>query len=378
MRKSFIAVFSLFVAASVYAQDATTKSEEKKSPFTFSGYVDTYFFGNLNSPKSKSNLGASGYERAFDQKVGQFQVGLVQTKMTYSTDKVDGVIDLTFGNHGDLGNYGNALGRVLVGGKEATGTALAIKQAYLTWKATDKLSITAGQWGTHIGYEVIDAPVNYNYSLSNLFNNGPFYHTGVKATVATSAKSSLTFGLVNGVDSKDDNNDKLGYMGQFYVSPATGWNLYVNWIGSEEPVATDGSMKFYSLLDLTTSYQITEKFLLGVNAAYGTQNKLSWGGAAVYAQISLSDKFGLGARYEYFDNKDGARYLLNAEGNGTSVNSFTFTGNVIISDNLLFKPEFRLDSYAKAKSGDQQFEDKDGNFTKNSQSTFGGALIFKF
>jgi hypothetical protein len=378
MRKSFIAVFSLFVAASVYAQDATTKSEEKKSPFTFSGYVDTYFFGNLNSPKSKSNLGASGYERAFDQKVGQFQVGLVQTKMTYSTDKVDGVIDLTFGNHGDLGNYGNALGRVLVGGKEATGTALAIKQAYLTWKATDKLSITAGQWGTHIGYEVIDAPVNYNYSLSNLFNNGPFYHTGVKATVATSAKSSLTFGLVNGVDSKDDNNDKLGYMGQFYVSPATGWNLYVNWIGSEEPVATDGSMKFYSLLDLTTSYQITEKFLLGVNAAYGTQNKLSWGGAAVYAQISLSDKFGLGARYEYFDNKDGARYLLNADGNGTSVNSFTFTGNVIISDNLLFKPEFRLDSYAKAKSGDQQFEDKDGNFTKNSQSTFGGALIFKF
>lgn len=378
MKKSVLAVFSLFTVVSVFAQEATTKPEEKKSPFTFSGYVDTYFFGNLNSPKSKSNLGASGYERAFDQKVGQFQLGLVQTKMTYSTDKVDGVIDLTFGNHSDLGNYGNALGRVLVGGKEATGTALAIKQAYLTWKATDKLSITAGQWGTHIGYEVIDAPINYNYSLSNLFNNGPFYHTGLKATVATSAKSSLTFGLVNGVDSKDDNNDKLGYMGQFYVSPAEGWNLYLNWIGSEEPVATDGSMKFYSLFDLTTSYQISEKFLLGVNAAYGTQNKLSWGGAAVYAQMALTDKFGLGVRYEYFDNKDGARYLLNADGEGASVNSFTLTGNVIISDNLLFKPEFRLDSYAKAKSGDGQFEDKDGNFTKNSQSTFGGALIFKF
>lgn len=378
MRKSFFTVLSLFTAVNVFAQDATTKPEEKKSPFTFSGYVDTYFFGNLNAPKSKSNLGAAGYERAFDQKAGQFQLGLAQTKMTYSTDKVDGVIDLTFGNHSDLGNYGNAQGRVLVGGKDATGTALAIKQAYLTWKATDKLSITAGQWGTHIGYEVIDAPVNFNYSLSNLFNNGPFYHTGVKATVATSAKSSLTFGLVNGVDSKDDNNEKLGYMGQFYVSPAEGWNLYANWIGSEEPIATDGSMQFYSLFDLTTSYQITEKFLLGVNAAYGTQNKLSWGGAAVYTQLSLSDKFGLGARYEYFDNKDGARYLLNADGDGTSVNSFTLTGNVIISDNLLFKPEFRLDSYAKSKSGDGQFEDKDGNATKNSQSTFGGALIFKF
>jgi Putative beta-barrel porin-2, OmpL-like. bbp2 len=376
MKKTIFTVLSLFAAVNLFAQDTTTKpTEEKKNPITFSGYVDTYFFGNLNAPKSKSNLGASGYERAFDQKVGQFQVGLAQTKMTYSTAKVDGVIDLTFGNHGDLGNYGNALGRVLVGGKEATGTALAIKQAYLAWKATDKLTITAGQWGTHIGYEVIDAPINYNYSLSNLFNNGPFYHTGIKATVATSAKSSLTFGLVNGIDSKDDNNSKLGVMGQLYVSPATGWNVYVNWIGSDEGV---GAKSYYSLLDLTTSYQITEKFLLGVNAAYGTQDKLNWGGAAIYAQASLTDKFGLGIRYEYFDNKSGVRALKNRAGMGTSVNSFTLTGNVIISDNLLFKPEFRLDSYAKSAAGMAQFEDKDGKFTKDSQSTFGGALIFKF
>jgi hypothetical protein len=375
MKKTIFTVLSLFTAVNLFAQDTTTKPEEKKNPFTFSGYVDTYFFGNLNAPKSKSNLGASGFERAFDQKAGQFQLGLAQTKMTYSTDKVDGVIDLTFGNHGDLGNYGNAQGRVLVGGKDATGTALAIKQAYLTWKATEKLSITAGQWGTHIGYEVIDAPVNFNYSLSNLFNNGPFYHTGIKATVATSAKTSLTFGLVNGIDSKDDNNSKLGAMAQFYVSPAEGWNVYVNWLGSDEGV---DEKSYYSIFDLTTSYQITEKFLLGVNAAYGTQSDLSWGGAAIYAQASLSDKFGLGARYEYFDNKDGARALLNRAGMGTSVNSFTLTGNVIISDNLLFKPEFRLDSYAKSAAGLAQFEDKDGKYTKDSQSTFGGALIFKF
>ncbi|MFY7912019.1 MAG: porin [Emticicia sp.] len=371
MRKSIFTVLSLFTAVNVFAQDATTKPEEKKSPFTFSGYVDTYFFGNFNAPKSKSNLGASGYERAFDQKVGQFQLGLAQTKMTYSTDKVDGVIDLVFGSHADLGNYGNVISPI----SDVTSTSLAIKQAYLTWKATDKFSLTAGQWGTHIGYEVIDAPVNFNYSLSNLFNNGPFYHTGLKATLATSEKSSLTFGVVNGIDSKIDNNAKLGTMAQFYISPAEGWNLYVNWLGSDE--GTD-EKSYYSIFDLTTSYQITEKFLLGVNAAYGTQSKLSWGGAAVYAQASLTDKFGLGVRYEYFDNKDGARALLNREGNGTSVNSFTLTGNVIISDNLLFKPEFRLDSYAKSKAGMAQFEDKDGKFTKDSQSTFGGALIFKF
>lgn len=377
MKNVLFTVFSLLLLNSANAEENPTKpNEEKKSPFTFSGYVDTYFFGNFNKPLSKSNLGASGFERAFDQKVGQFQVGLAQTKLTYSNDKVDGVIDLVFGNHADLGNYGNVVGRVGIDGKGATGTALAIKQAYVTWKATEKFSITAGQFGTHIGYEVIDAPVNFNYSLSNLFNNGPFYHTGLKATIATSAKSSLTFGAVNGIDTKDDNNSKLGLMGQFYVSPKEGWNVYLNWLGSDEGV---DEKSYYSIFDLTTSYQITEKFLLGVNAAYGTQAGSSWGGAALYSNVSITDKFGLGIRYEFFDNKSGARALLNKAGEGTSVNSFTLTGNVILSDNLLFKPEFRLDSFAKGSGAESgQFEDSNGKFTKNSQSTFGGALIFKF
>lgn len=374
MRKLIFTVLSLLSVAATQAQESTTTTE-KANPLTFSGYVDTYFFGNFNNPKSRSNLGASGFERIFDQKPGQFQVGLAQTKMSYSTDKVDAVIDLVFGNHADLGNYANIISPVA----GATSTALAIKQAYITWKASDKFSLTAGQFGTHIGYEVIDAPVNFNYSLSNLFGNGPFYHTGLKATIATSEKSSLMVGLVNGVDTKDDNNDKLGVIGQFYISPVDGWNVYLNWIGSDEGTT---EKSYYSLLDLTTSYQITEKFLLGLNAAYGTQDKKSWGGAALYAQIALTDKFALGGRYEYFDNLSGIRGLKNPGrlNGGTSVNSFTLTGNVTLSENLLFKPEFRVDSYAKSSlaTGGQQFEDSDGVFSKSSQSTLGAALIFKF
>ena len=62
------------------------------------------------------------------------------------------------------------------------GTSAAIKQAYFTDRLTPRLSFTVGQFGTHVGYEVIVAPLNYNYSLSNLFNNGPFYHVGLKTT----------------------------------------------------------------------------------------------------------------------------------------------------------------------------------------------------
>ena len=118
-------------------------------------------------------------------------MGLVQTKMTYANDKSEAVVDLTFGPNADLGNYGNL---VSVLNPDYTGMALAIKQAYFTYNFSDKFSMTAGQFGTHIGYEVIDAPVNFNYSLSNLFNNGPFYHTGLKATYSFSDRASSDAG----------------------------------------------------------------------------------------------------------------------------------------------------------------------------------------
>lgn len=393
MRKRLLPLSALLYAVGAYAQDPAATSpviDETKGKFTFSGYIDSYYMANMNKPLSRSNLGAAANARAFDQRAGQFSLGLIQTKIGYSTAKADVVVDLTFGPNADLGNYGN-----LIGPLGAT-TALAIKQAYFNWKATDKLTLTAGQFGTHIGYEVIDAPVNYNYSLSNLFNNGPFYHVGAKGTYAFSDKASLMLGIVNNVDALNDNNRKKGLIGQLFVSPATGWNIYLNGIVSNEAnVDSLGNTPaaHYSVLDLVTTFQVTEKFFLGANAAIGSQKgdyqgytftdkATSWGGVALYTNYALSSNFGLGARYEFFDNKGGARLLRNRLGDGTSVNSITFTGNITAADgHLLLKPEIRVDSYAKparGAEGNLQFEDSKGNFTKSSQTTVGMAFIYKF
>ncbi|GAB3901955.1 hypothetical protein GCM10028803_27580 [Larkinella knui] len=405
MKKTLLLVCCSFSVLLSKAQDSTSATSkpqevataesgsENKGKFSFSGYIDTYYIGNFNNPRSQSNLGAAGTARVFDQRAGQFSLGLIQTKIGYSTDKVDAVADLTFGPNADLGNYGNVVGPLGQGT-----TALAIKQAYINWKTSDKFSLMIGQFGTHIGYEVIDAPVNYNYSLSNLFNNGPFYHTGIKGTYAFSSKASLMLGIVNNVDSWRDNNKAKGIIGQFFFSPVSGWNVYLNGIVSNEAnkdslgKAVKGN---YSVFDLTTTYQITEKFYLGLNAAIGSQKEdfqgfaplktgtSKWSGVAVYTNYAFTGKFGLGARYEYFDNKDGARGLRNNLGQGSSVSSITITGNITAADgNLIIKPEFRLDSYAKPGGTNtaerQQFEDSDGNFTKSSQSTLGIAFIYKF
>ena len=405
MKKILLLTASLFTAFSVQAQDTTATSQKRPADsvpepapvpgkFTFSGYMDLYYFGNFNRPQDRSNAGVFGAARAFDQRAGQFQLGLVQAKAAYTSDKVDAVFDMAFGNNADLGNYGNSLS---LNTGAATSTALAIKQAYVTLKASPKLSFTAGQFGTHIGYEVIDAPVNYNYSLSNLFNNGPFYHLGLKAQYAFSDRAYLMVGLVNNIDRNFDNNRAKGFIAQLFFAPVSGWNVYLNTaISNEANVQTlngkagDDSTGTYAIFDLTTTYQISPKFFLGLNAVTGSQTggyqqlnpyftgtsvgkAVTWGGVALYGNYAVSDKFGLGARYEVFDNSGGARALTAADGSGVNVNSMTITGNITVADgHVLLKPELRMDSYSKNK-----FTDADGKLLK-SQTTLGMAAIFKF
>lgn len=398
------ATMALDTTAAKRPADAAPAEAAPTGKFTFSGYTDTYYLANLNNPYTRDNIGVLGAARAFDQRAGQFQLGLVQAKATYTSDKVDAVFDLAFGNNADLGNYGNT---VSLNSGAATSTALAIKQAYVTLKASSKLSFTAGQFGTHIGYEVIDAPVNFNYSLSNLFNNGPFYHLGVKAQLAFSDRAYLMLGLVNNIDRNFDNNRAKGFIAQLFFSPVTNWNVYLNTFLSNESDAqgngTTQSENSYSLFDLTTTYQLTSKFFLGLNAATGWQRggyqtgnnpyatgtqigqpgeSVNWGGVAVYSNYAVSDKFALGARYEVFDNSGGARALTAGDGSGVRVNSLTVTGNFTLADgHVLLKPEFRVDNYSKNKFvNNTPSADSEGNpvATETGQSTIGMAAIFKF
>ena len=346
-----------------------------RGKFTFSGYVDAYYLRNLNSPKSGSNLGTSGFERAFDQKESQFQLGLVQTKIAYKQRKSEAVADLVFGPNADLGNYGNVVGPL---GNGKASSSLAIKQAYFSYYATDKLTITAGQFGTHIGYEVIDAPTNFNYSLSNLFNNGPFYHLGIKSVYTFSPKFNIMTGLVNNWDRIYDNNKYSTFVSELAFTPKDGYSILINYIGGNEAEIDSAKLQKH-MIDLTAGFQLNSNFFMGINAAQGIAvnpvDKKYWGGVALYSNYSFTDKLGLGVRAEYFDNTQGVQYI-----GSTDVTSITVTGKITLADgHLLLKPEFRIDTYKKTGiNNGEQFEDKDGIKSKNAQSTIGLVAIYKF
>jgi hypothetical protein len=365
-------------------------------PFYFSGYVDVYFLKNLNNPQNGSNTGISGAARAFDQKEDQFQLGMAQTKFGWNKKKVDATIDLTFGPNADLGNYGNKTGPL----GQAIGTsALCIKQAFITYKLNQRNNFTIGQFGTHIGYEVIESYINYNYSLSNLFNNGPFYHQGLKFTHNFGTKTTFMAGIVNNWDNLYDNNSFKTAISQITFSPKKTLFFSLNYIGGNEETITDSlqntqyhskstTRSFKQLLDFVANIQISDKLYFGINAAFGAlqqkQNKdlntkalKTWGGAAVYMSCSFTPKIGMGLRGEIFDNSDGVQYI-----GKTDVQSYTATFNIKLDQDLFFKPECRFDLYKKNNTGkslaDEQFMDASGTHSKNSQMTIGAAVIYRF
>ena len=448
LKKSLLTLVVFFTLLfHLKAQDSTATEDEGK--LTFTGYIDSYYLTAFNNPASGNLMGNAvpavfggvPAGRAFDRLTDQFALGLVQFKAMYSNKKSDLVIDLTFGPNAELGNFGNQRFNGTGAGGYATGffpsngyqnvlygSSVAIKQAYWTFKATDKLSFTVGQFGTHIGYEVIDAPVNFHYSLSNLFNNGPFYHIGAKANYAFSDNFGLMVGVVNNWDALTDWKKQKSVVSQLFFKPVDGWNVYLNYIGgfnddgfkalstapgSTVPNSAYGNPPYtvsgYSrhLWDITTGFQITDKFYLGLNAAYGfysssdaifdstakawtkeytgtEKENLAWGGIAGYVNYTLTDFLAIGARYEHFQDRYGVRYL------GATNNSLTITAPITLaSGHLIIKPEFRLDT--SPSTWGTTVEDgkdvpvyyyekyKDGKVSSTkSQSTLGVAFIYKY
>ena len=371
----------------------------KKGAINFSGYFDTYYFANLNNPATRTNLGSSGISRGFDRYPGQFQLGMFMTRLGYTHGNTEFVGEVGFGPNVEYGSYGNDFrykwGTVLA---NSTYSSILIKQAYITLKPTEKLSLTMGQFGTHIGYELIDAPLNFHYSINNTFNAGiPFYHVGLKVNYVLSDKVSIMGGVVNGTDNLNDNNHGKSFIGQLMVSPIEGWVVYLNTIqGNEGNARLNGqdTTSYFGVVDLVSSWQISKRLSVTLWGMYGslkgefqggafqTEAK-HWSGINFYTTFAITNTASIGTRFEYFDNRDGARGLL-TNGKGTDVETITLTASFkLAEDRLVLKPEFRFDHFKKIKSqpGEQalqQFSDKNGNYTLNTQSTIGLAAIYKF
>lgn len=337
MKKIILSLALALTATATFAQD---------TPLEISGSGDLYYKYDFSKT---ANIPTS-----FASDQNSVSLGMIDIALKKTTGKTSFVGEISFGPRGQFQSILNSDGTY----DELGANSFHIQNLYATYAANDKLSFTAGFMGTFIGYEVISPLANFHYSTSYLFTNGPFQNAGVKATYAVSDKVGLMVGAFNDTWNSytaDAFKGLNAFGAQLSLTPTENISAYINFM--------DGSVSG-TIVDLTANFQLSDKFLLGLNAAdYSNDGDTGYSGVALYPSYAVSDNFGLGLRGEYFDYKKGS--------GDTSVTALTLSVN-LKSGGLTFIPEFRLDN-----NSDDVFVDSNMAATK-SASQFSLAVVYGF
>ena len=312
------------------AQDTVKTTSD--APLVIYGSADTYWKYDFSS---HANIPTS-----FASDQNSVSIGMLDLGLKKKVGKASFVGELSFGPRGQYQSTPNGDGNPL-----NAGNSFHIQNLYVSYDVTDKLNLAAGYMATFIGYEVVSPTGNFNYSTSYLFTNGPFQNAGFKATYAFSDKVSLMAGIFNNywntyssfrnVNGGTSSGDVSTFGAQLMLAPVKGWTAYLN-VAAGSYSGTE--------LDLTTAYQITDAFKLGLNAADFSAPNSAGGftGAALYPQLAVSKAVTLGIRGEYFKTKTGT-FTDAGPIPGESVTGVTFTANIKAGPITLI-PEVRFDN----------------------------------
>ncbi len=327
MLRKFLTLSMVTVSVSTaYSQDSTTKSE-----FKVSGFVDAYYRYNFSNPKNAYDGNDNPVYNnltSFTNSQNSFELGMASVKGEYTNGKISATVDIGFGQRAREFSYAEAEGGILQ----------AIKQAYVTYSPTEKIKLTMGKFGTHVGYELLDPQLNRNYSMSYMFSYGPFSHTGIKAEFGLGDHFGLMAGIANPNDLVSANFGNKNFLAQLNTTYEN-FSAFLNYAGGKDMADGTGHQ-----VGLTATARLSEKFNLGYDGTVKSYqpkggNSDSWWGSALYLNVDATDKFGLTLRGEYFDDSKMVTGAIN-----TSVFQTTLSVNIKPHQNIIIIPEFRLDN----------------------------------
>lgn len=356
--KSLALAGGLLLTTTAFSQDAATeKPKEEEAPKTvFGGSIDTY--SKMDFARG-SNQGLT----SFTNSNKSIELGMATINVSHKMGRASAFLDLGFGRRSDEFVYSELNNDGIV--DETNGnikkSSINIKQMYVNYDVIDGLTLTMGSWATHLGYELVDAIANRNYSMSYAFTNGPFLNTGAKANYVYD-KFNLMVGLTQPTDIRSTvtagTTQKTFISQAGYTADET--SVYLNVTsGSTNPLT-----KNVSQFDLVASHKFTDKFSATVNGTFQTitvdnvSGSKSWFSTVGYLRYDHSDKLGLSYRGEYFNDSDAYKITAFEANNGGTVISNTLSLNYKVG-NLTIIPEIRAD-YASSKI----FADADAKATK--------------
>ncbi|MGC8507932.1 MAG: outer membrane beta-barrel protein [Thiomonas sp.] len=263
----------------------------------------------------------------------------------------------------------------VIGGNDAKAlngsNSFYLNNAFVQY-ATGGLTVMGGKFGSLAGFEVTNPMSNSTVSRSILFwDMEPGSLTGVRASYAVSPALTVIGGVNNGwVSPQPSNTSKtieLGLTG----SPSSLFSYTADYYRGQSPLFGGSTNGVLQLLDLVGTFNVNSALTLGANvdllskdnvplASGGTGTGKS-NGLALYATYALTSEWGVAARGEYVDDKDGM--VSGTNGTANKLKELTLAVNYTPMKNVKLSAEVRQD-----KSDNVIFTKKDGTPTTKQSS----------
>lgn len=350
--------------------EARVEKLETMLGFTMGGMIYGSYQYNFNEPEGDRNT-----LRSFDPEDNNFTFDLFQLALTKEgPDGLSATAKLNFGKSArPLSSDWDGDG-VLSNAEETND--FEVQDAFINYAPewAGGVSVKAGKFATLIGAELIEAPLNPNFTRSFSFGFAiPFTHTGILFSAPLGDMVTTSLGVVNGYDNVVDNNDSKTLLGQVAVTPVENLTVYLNGAYGDE--STDGVGDARGLFDLVVALNL-DPIMLNGNFDYGSEGDGKWVTFAGIVGLDLRSAADLPAgiffRGEVFDDQDGLR-----TGAAQQLYGLTGTGKLYLTEKLTFFLEVRHDGSDEDTFLDEGFSgvDVDGVPIVNVTDTQTTALV---
>jgi hypothetical protein len=320
----------LFVSVSTLA----FSQEEKPSPFTLSGYLETYYLYDFNQPINNTR---PGFIYSFNRH-NEVNLNLGFVKGSYNTDNVRANLALMTGTYANanLAAEPGVLKNIL---EANAGVRIARNK---------NLWIDAGIFASHIGFESAIGKDCWNLTRSILADNTPYYEAGAKISYTTDNGKWFLSGMVlNGWQrmQRVDGNSLPSFGTQVTFKPTTSVTLNSSsFIGTDKPDSARQMRYFHNFYGI---FQVTPRLGITAGFDYGAEEKSpesssknTWYSPVVSVRYSVTAKLSLAVRGEYYADEHGV-IIATGTPNGFKTSGMSFNVDYAVTPNVLWRTEIR-------------------------------------
>ncbi len=330
MKKIFAFVL-LLSSLKDFAQNDTLNNDE--APKTkLEGYTEAYYCYDFNKPADNLRPGFI-YNHARHNEVN---VNHAIIRASYTSSKVRVNMAIMTGNYAQ---YNLASEPVLL---------RHIYESHVGFKIKKNIWFDAGIFASHIGFESAISKDCWTLTRSIVAENSPYYESGAKFSWTPNSKWLFSALYLNGwqhIQRPSGNNTPAGGTQITYKPNDKMTFNYSTFFGNDKPDSVRQFRhyhNFYGIMQFTKKFGMIAGFDLGMEQSKkGSSTYNTWYTPVVMLRYYFTEKFGLAARAEYYEDKKGV-IIASGATNGFNTKGYSINMDYYPTHDVLFRIEGKL------------------------------------